>query len=329
MVNHLFLLLSIVAVHSSPPSTTNSNKYLRRTEGLSEAFQSMPSCPRKVAEQRNECLAKQQTSSEITVHCCSGTLGSDLSCKRPSCQYMNSYADAETFCQNGGMRLCTVSEINSNACCDQGCGFNSKLTWTSSVCSVSDGQGLSPSSPPTTSTPFPTTPPPTRGPSAYPSTSPVSMSIASNSPTAVRSNSPVVTAITSTTSSSPTAASVTSLSPSVSSQNSVPKNVESLLANTVEVPEEALTTASDTDPIAYNSEEDNVDSSSSKPDATIVATASTGSGDINNSVLGIFFTVLGACMAAFIFVAFVQGRKKWKMKGATVTDMDHIGEDIN
>lgn len=115
--------------------------------------------------------------------------------------------------------------------------------------------------------------------------------------------------------------------------------MESLLANTVEVPEEAFTTASDmvlpatvpeaTDPTAYNSEEDNVDSSSSKPDATIVATASTGSGDINNSVLGIFFTVLGACMAAFIFVAFVQGRKKLKMKGATVTDMDHIGEDIN
>eukprot|EP00984_Skeletonema_dohrnii_P024941 scaffold14087_cov97-Skeletonema_dohrnii-CCMP3373.AAC.2 len=148
---------------------------------LSETFQSVTGCPRNDDVPTTECLAKEQTSG-LAVHCCSGTLGTDLRCKRPNCRFMDNYADAEAHCDSKGMRLCTAPELNSNACCDKGCGFNFKMTWTSSVCSAGDDPTLSPSSPPITSiemetmspTPPPTTSPPTREPSTSPTSSPSS-----------------------------------------------------------------------------------------------------------------------------------------------------------
>jgi len=51
-------------------------------------------------------------------------------------------------------------------------------------------------------------------------------------------------------------------------------------------------------------------------------------GEINRNVLGIFFAVVGGCLVAFLFVAFVQGRKRRNNTAATETDVDHIG-DVN
>jgi len=53
-------------------------------------------------------------------------------------------------------------------------------------------------------------------------------------------------------------------------------------------------------------------------------------GEINKNVLGIFFAVVGGCLAAFVFAAFVQNRKRRNNTTATETsvEVDHIG-DVN
>lgn len=214
-----------------------------------ENVQAVTGCPRNDDVPTNECLAKEQTSG-MAVHCCSGTLGSDLICQRKGCRVVDNYADAEAFCVSRGLRLCSANEVNSNACCDKGCGFNFRLTWTSSVCDVLDDPTLasiekettSPTPPPTTSPPTrepsaqPTFSPsstptssltrkpslsptssPTRKPSAPPSNSPVTMPITST-PTNAPSNSPIVTVITATPTIPPTAAG-SSLFPNASAQD--------------------------------------------------------------------------------------------------------------
>eukprot|EP00986_Skeletonema_menzelii_P002915 scaffold844_cov142-Skeletonema_menzelii.AAC.6 len=200
-----FLLASIfgevdtVLIPEDQPSFLPKTTFIEE-DIVSETIHAVWSCPRQNVEPRDECLAKEQPSgSGLTIHCCRGTLGSNLECKR-RCQVRDSYAEAEAFCVNKGMRLCTVPEINSNACCDQGCGFNNKLTWTSSACAAGDDPALSesssiemmettsPTSPPTTSSP-------TRGPSASPTMKPTASQTpppTSSSPTREQSASPTM-----------------------------------------------------------------------------------------------------------------------------------------
>ena len=87
------------------------------------------------------------------------------------------------------------------------------------------------------------------------------------------------------------------------------------------VPEVVVTT--------NNSKGENVVPASSVPSTATVgaesAAADNGAGDINNNVLGIFFAVIGVCLVAFLFVAFVQGRKRQKNRAAE-TSMGHIGD---
>ncbi len=164
----LLTLTSVIAIHSTDHTI---NKHQRRTQNVSEAFQSASSCPKSADEPRTECLAKEQTS-RISVQCCRGKLGSNLSCKRPTCRYMNTYADAEAFCLNRRMRLCSVPELNSNECCNKGSGFNDEMTWTSSACSIEEMASIEKGA--TNPTPSPTTSPPTMEPSAPPTLSPSS-----------------------------------------------------------------------------------------------------------------------------------------------------------
>lgn len=62
----------------------------------------------------------------LAVNCCSGSLESTLSCSRPGCvegQKMT-FAEAVARCESASMRLCTVAELNSDACCFKGCQFD-------------------------------------------------------------------------------------------------------------------------------------------------------------------------------------------------------------
>ena len=44
------------------------------------------------------------------------------------------FAQAETECAAQGGRLCSWSELNSDVCCNSGCGFDSAVLWTSDSC---------------------------------------------------------------------------------------------------------------------------------------------------------------------------------------------------
>jgi len=50
------------------------------------------------------------------------------------------------------MRLCTVDELDSGICCNKGCGFNNKLTWTADSCVPPISPTKNPTSSPTART---------------------------------------------------------------------------------------------------------------------------------------------------------------------------------
>ena len=80
------------------------------------------------------CLPNEHTST-LSVNCCSGSLSSnDLECSRNGCFETMFYADAEFLCSSQGKRLCTMAELESQACCRNGCNFDKRITWTSDVC---------------------------------------------------------------------------------------------------------------------------------------------------------------------------------------------------
>eukprot|EP00662_Eupelagonemidae_sp_cell21_P036971 gene36971-57561_t len=68
------------------------------------------------------------------------------------CRWLN-YADAATFCQSQGARLCTDAEFAVNCVRATGCNFDSRLVWTSSTTGCA--------------TPPPTASPTTRAPSEH------------------------------------------------------------------------------------------------------------------------------------------------------------------
>lgn len=80
-------------------------------------------CPSRGTVHSEVCLDDTDV---LAVNCCSGSLEGTLSCSRPGClvgQKMT-FAEAVTHCENASMRLCTVAELNSDACCSKGCGFD-------------------------------------------------------------------------------------------------------------------------------------------------------------------------------------------------------------
>lgn len=85
-------------------------------------------------EQVELCLPNEHTES-LSVNCCSGSLlNSDLDCSREGCFETTFYADAEFLCSSQGKRLCTKAELESQACCRNGCNFDKRISWTLDVC---------------------------------------------------------------------------------------------------------------------------------------------------------------------------------------------------
>jgi len=80
------------------------------------------------------------------------------------------FVEAEVECAVQGMRLCLVSELSANLCCNSGCGADSMPVWASDGCVP--GVMLSPPPPPPPLQP-PPPPPPSPPPPPPPSVSPV------------------------------------------------------------------------------------------------------------------------------------------------------------
>ncbi len=80
------------------------------------------------------CLPNEHTTS-LSVNCCSGSLSNNnLECSRDGCFETTFFADAKFLCSSQGKRLCTIAELDSQACCRNGCNFDKRISWTSDVC---------------------------------------------------------------------------------------------------------------------------------------------------------------------------------------------------
>ena len=85
-------------------------------------------------EEQVICLASEH-SSNVAVHCCSGSMdGGNLECSRDGCVKRRTFAEAKAYCEDQDMRLCSLAEVESGACCNQGCGWNWDISWTSDSC---------------------------------------------------------------------------------------------------------------------------------------------------------------------------------------------------
>jgi hypothetical protein len=75
---------------------------------------------------------KLPKTSRAAVRCCQHSKG-ELYCasSKVGCSSSKTYAEAAGICEAKGLRLCTKTELQSNVCCSTGCGFDSKLIWTS------------------------------------------------------------------------------------------------------------------------------------------------------------------------------------------------------
>ena len=134
--------------------------------------------------QVDKCLASEHTS-DVAVNCCKGSMEkNNLKCQRhKKCVKKKTFAAAEKYCEDQGMRLCSVAELERGACCGKGCNWDNKISWTSDRCettsSLSSSSSSQPSSPPSLQpTPSPSSLPslqPTPSPSNQPSSLPSSV----------------------------------------------------------------------------------------------------------------------------------------------------------
>ena len=116
---------------------------------LAEQYRAADGCLLNNEKQVDICLANEH-SSNIAVHCCRGSIESNnLRCSRDGCPKKKTFAAAKRHCENKGMRLCSVEELESGACCHRGCGWNKQISWTSDSCIVADAPTKSPSTAPT------------------------------------------------------------------------------------------------------------------------------------------------------------------------------------
>ena len=83
------------------------------------------SCPSSGTSYSDKC---HDTDQAHAVNCCSGLQSEGtLQCSRPNCfegQKMN-FMDAEAYCASNSMRLCTMAELDSGACCGKGVSHKS------------------------------------------------------------------------------------------------------------------------------------------------------------------------------------------------------------
>jgi hypothetical protein len=98
------------------------------------------SCPSSGTSHSDQC---HDTDQAHAVNCCIGLQSEGtLQCSRPNCfegQKMN-FMDAEAYCASNSMRLCTMAELDSGACCGKGCDFDSDRGWASDKCKRSSAE---------------------------------------------------------------------------------------------------------------------------------------------------------------------------------------------
>ena len=93
-----------------------------------QKYRAANGCPMPNEKQTDFCLASEH-SSNAAVHCCTGSMKKDnLKCSRNGCKMRSTFAAAENYCENKGMRLCSVAELESGVCCDKGCSWNKKIS---------------------------------------------------------------------------------------------------------------------------------------------------------------------------------------------------------
>lgn len=90
----------------------------------SESHWAVGGCP-WAGEARNQIKASTEIAA---VRCCSqdgqSCQSEELGCKN------GTVAEAKSICESKGLRLCSKVELQSNVCCDSGCNFDVKTTWT-------------------------------------------------------------------------------------------------------------------------------------------------------------------------------------------------------
>ena len=124
-------------------------------ESTTSFYKVTNSCLKQNDVKSELCLSEEdeEHTSSIAVNCCSGSMSNDnLTCRRNGCFTTTSFLDAKDHCEKDGMRLCTVDELDSGICCNRGCGFNNKLSWTADSCVPTISPTKNPTSSPTTRT---------------------------------------------------------------------------------------------------------------------------------------------------------------------------------
>jgi len=101
-----------------------------------QKYHAADGCLANNEKQADICLASEH-SSNVAVHCCRGSMEkNNLRCSRDGCKKRSTFSAAKSYCENQGMRLCSVAELESGACCRKGCGWDSQISWTSDSCNT-------------------------------------------------------------------------------------------------------------------------------------------------------------------------------------------------
>lgn len=117
-------------------------------EHYNKQYRAADGCLSTNEKQADICLS--DNSSNIAVHCCKGSIGANnLFCSRDGCAKRSTFDAAKDYCEKKGMRLCSLPELESGACCNKGCGWNSQISWTSDSCVTTDTPTQNPTKNPT------------------------------------------------------------------------------------------------------------------------------------------------------------------------------------
>ena len=124
---------------SSQPSMSKNSKEVGSGSFEEQMYRAADGCINKGSKVGVDICLASEHSSNVAVHCCAGSMDeSNLKCSRDKCVTRSSFAAAKNYCENRGMRLCSVAELESGACCDKGCGWNWQISWTSDRCETSN-----------------------------------------------------------------------------------------------------------------------------------------------------------------------------------------------
>ena len=147
----------------TPTAANADNNELWAQRGLATAasedsfavkkYRTANGCPKNNEKQTDICLASKH-SSDVVVHCCKGSLEKDnLKCSRKGCKTSSTFVAAKNYCENQGMRLCSVAELESGACCGEECSWDKKISWTSDSCDTGNPPTNTPANPPSNMNP--------------------------------------------------------------------------------------------------------------------------------------------------------------------------------